>query len=281
MSSSIKVSLLLTCLLAFIFGLFVFVRSSLAIPSAFTIGPLTIRYYALAIMAGVLLALYPFHEEKKKYKQFSSFQTEDALLWAFVPAIVLARIWHFIAEYPAYSSDPLQIFFVWQGGLTIMGAVLGGIIGASIYARKVNVKPLEIIDLAIIFVPLAQLVGRFGNFFNQELYGPVTNLPWGMYIDETKQFHHPAFLYEQVLNLLLFQLLYQLYRKKKSLGKGIYLTVYILGYSVIRFSLDFFRMDRKILFDLTSPQLIAIPTAIMAMVILFRIWNQSYVSKQA
>jgi phosphatidylglycerol:prolipoprotein diacylglycerol transferase len=149
------------------------------------------------------------------------------------------------------------IFQVWQGGLSIIGGILGGTIAAFLYQKIHHSIPvLKIFDLAVLGLPFAQAVGRLGNFVNQELYGFPTRLPWAIFIDpahryplyQNEGFYHPLFAYEMIGLLLLGGCLWQKEKHKEWLvGSGKYFFVYLLFYTFFRFCLDFLRIDKTLL----------------------------------
>lgn len=183
-------------------------------------------------------------------------ENEDVLwglsLWAIVIGIIGARLYHVLDYFDFYFKSPVKIFYIWDGGLGILGAILGGAVGISVYLKIKGKKILPWLDLISVVMPLGQSIGRWGNFFNKEIFGKPTNLPWGIYISPEKrplmffqnEKFHPLFIYESILNLILFIILYKTYRKSRNkLKSGFFTSLYLIGYSVIRFALEFLRID--------------------------------------
>lgn len=170
---------------------------------------------------------------------------DEALWWALIPGIVGARAYHVLYLWSFYRLEPLRIFKIWQGGVGIWGAIAGGLVGLALYWRlkvKSEVVFLKLLDASVVGVPLAQAIGRWGNFSNDELWGRVTQLPWGMVREGVRV--HPLFLYESILNLLLFGgLVYLIKDKSDQLKKGSLTGIYLIGYGVIRFLLEPLRPD--------------------------------------
>ncbi len=206
--------------------------------------------YGLLIGIAVLLAL----EIAKYFANGTSYKLdiEGAFYWMIIPAVIGARVYHVITDWHLYSNASLiSIFAVWQGGLGIFGAIAGGIVGLFAYICLHQKKEerisfasyfFSLADFFIIGIPLGQAVGRFGNYFNKELYGLETSLPWGVFIDGKK--YHPLFLYESILSFLLFLFLAFLMRTKKlRVGKGQYFALFLVGYGSIRFWLEFLRLE--------------------------------------
>jgi len=186
------------------------------------------------------------------------------------------NIWHVITDWYLYQNDPVAALYIWNGGLGIYGGIIGGLLGAYIYCRKQKLPFLQILDLLVVFIPLAQIIGRLGNLVNQEIFGPKTSLPWGFYVERLGNYFHPAFLYEQLGNLILFIILYNTYKYLRSksypqdqlnhkliqhkltrlfVGKsGSLFILYLLGYAFIRFIVDFFRLEPAFYLGLTFAQ---------------------------
>ncbi len=230
-------------------------------PQGFQIGPLTIRYYALIILAGALLGAWLASVEAKRRGKDGNL-VWDILPWLLVGGIIGARLWHVFTPSASnvamglttkyYLTHPLQILMIWNGGLGIPGAVIGGALALWIYCRATKQKFLEWADIIAPGLLIGQAIGRWGNFINQELYGSPSNLPWAITIDpryrlpgfETVAKYHPLFLYESVLNLLAAGILLYVGRKyKNKLYRGDIFLLYLVLYPVIRFALEYLRLD--------------------------------------
>lgn len=230
-------------------------------PQGFQIGPLTIRYYALIILAGALLGAWLASVEAKRRGKDGNL-IWDILPWLLVGGIIGARLWHVFTPSASnaamglttkyYLQHPLQILMIWNGGLGIPGGVIGGALALLIYCRTTKQKFLEWADIISPGLLIGQAVGRWGNFINQELYGSPSNLPWAITIAppyrlpgfEAVSKYHPLFLYESVLNLLAAGILLYIGRKyKEKLYKGDIFLLYLVLYPVIRFGLEYLRLD--------------------------------------
>lgn len=180
--------------------------------------------------------------------------------------IVGARIWHVLTDFYLYKQNLIEIFYIWQGGLSILGAIFGGLVSLFLISKKLNIDKLILFDSIVFGLPVAQFIGRWANYFNQELYGLPTNLPWKIYIEQNNrslgfemfEYFHPLFAYEGLLVLLGFSLMvYQKKKKKWKIGEGSFLKFYLVYYLFIRFLLDFLRIEKGIiLFGLGANQLI-------------------------
>lgn len=172
--------------------------------------------------------------------------------WAIVSGIIGARLYHVANFLPYYFENPLRILAVWEGGLGIWGGVTGGFIGTAVYLKKREENLPYWLDIAAVAMPLGQAIGRWGNFFNQEIFGKPTSLPWGIYIKPenrpaaflTFQKFHPLFLYESILDLILFGVLFILFKKfHEKTPRGVFMALYLGGYSTIRFFLEYLRIN--------------------------------------
>ena len=252
----------------------------------FYVGPLKIYYYGIIIMCGVLLAIWISIKETERRKLDSEY-VWDMVPWLLFSGIVGARLWHVLtpsksmgvgADY--YFNHPIEIFNIRQGGLGIPGAVIGGFIALFVYSKKKKLDFLTWTDIIAPGLALAQAIGRWGNFINQELYGPPSNLPWAIFIDPAHRLpgyeefthYHPMFLYESLWNLLNFFLLMILSRKlKNKLLPGDIFNIYLIIYPVGRFLLEFIRLDTSYIGGVNANQAtMFIVAVISSIIIIFR-----------
>jgi len=242
---------------------------------------LQIRYYGLIIVFAMLVAAFVAARLARRDGKDPE-HIWGALTWAIIPGIVLARLW-FVFFPPisitagcatAATTDIcrdtswfLSNFFdlqngaiaIWSGGLSIFGAVLGGFLGAYLYMRRNKLPVGQWIDIAAVALPLGQAIGRWANFVNQELYGTITTLPWGITIDSAHRvgsftstvdypvsttLFHPLFLYESLWSILAFIVLLNVFLRYRSrLVPGDVFLLYVAQYAFIRFLLEFLRVD--------------------------------------
>lgn len=212
-------------------------------------GPITIGLYGIMITLGVIAAITLSVIEAKRRGQATEHLLNMAL-FVLPLGIIGARLYHVIDEWSFYSQNPVLI--IGGRGLGIFGAVIGGAVGLIIYTRWKRLSTLEWMDIVAPGLILAQAIGRWGNFFNQELYGYPTDLPWAIYIDpfhrlvgyEGFSHFHPLFLYESIWNVLGCILLLLVGRKLKNrLLNGDIFFMYIIYYSVGRFFLEGLKID--------------------------------------
>jgi phosphatidylglycerol---prolipoprotein diacylglyceryl transferase len=216
---------------------------------AFQIGPIRVAWYGIIISLGVLAAVTIAMIEAKRRGE-SIDHLVNMLILILPLGIIGARLYHVIDQWQLYSQNPIEI--IGGRGLGIYGAVIGGAIGLIIYTKWKKLSTLRWLDIVAPGLILAQAIGRWGNFFNQELYGYPTNLPWAVYIDpehriqgyESYSHFQPLFLYESVLNLIGFGLLMILGRKfRKTLLNGEIFGLYVIYYGIVRFILEGFKID--------------------------------------
>ncbi len=220
--------------------------------NSLSLGPLTFNYYGLMIALGVLAAV----EIGRRRWEARGGDPDDitSIGTVGVPAgLIGARLYHVITDWKMYTDAPLDVFKVWNGGLGIPGGLLVGIAAGAWQARRKGItgdRLWDVIDAVIPGIPVAQAIGRIGNWFNQEIFGGPSDLPWALEVDrrfrpeeyvEYETFH-PAFLYEALLNLSLAGLLIILDRRK-ILGRGQILPLWIAGYGALRFVIEAMRTD--------------------------------------
>ena len=216
------------------------------------IGLIPIRAYAIAILIGIAVAIWIL-DKRYTAKGGPKDTALDVGIWAVVCGILGARTYYVLSTPDAYfgpGGDLLGVFRVWEGGLAIIGGLIGGAIGIAIALRRRGLRFGPFVDALAPGLAVAQAIGRFGNYFNQELFGTATNLPWGLEIDAAHMpagyapgtLFHPAFLYEQIWNLLVALVLVTLERKLRLQG-GQVMACYFILYGFGRFWIEMIRTD--------------------------------------
>ncbi|MBM7515282.1 prolipoprotein diacylglyceryl transferase [Nocardioides nitrophenolicus] len=234
------------------------------------LGPFPLRGYALCIILGIVVAIW-IGEKRWQARGGTLGEVQDVAIWAVPFGLVGARLYHVATDWEKYfgsGGDPVKALYVWEGGLGIWGGVALGAVGAWIGARRRGIKILPLLDALAPGVLVAQAIGRWGNWFNQELYGRPTDLPWGL---EIQQKHwqclvdgeqtsgaacgtalggpyadgvvfHPTFLYECLWNLAAFAVILWLERRFR-LGYGRVMAVYVMAYTLGRGWIEYLRVD--------------------------------------
>jgi len=246
--------------------------SRFIVENLFGIKGFNIAWYGVIISFGMLLGVV-LASYRAKSKGYKSDLILDFILIALPVAIICARLYYVVFDWEAYADNPLKIFAIREGGLAIYGGVIGGMIAAIIFS-KINKFPLlKLVDLAIPSLVLGQVIGRWGNFMNQEAYGElITNpklqfFPYGVYIHAISEWHQATFFYESMWNLLLFVLLLVIAWKTKK--DGIMLATYFIGYGLGRFIIEGFRTDSLYLFgNIKVSQLLSLLLVICGVILL-------------
>ncbi|NLV73893.1 MAG: prolipoprotein diacylglyceryl transferase [Chloroflexi bacterium] len=245
-------------------------------PVLFRIGSISIYWYGVLIVLGSLLAT----QLASNLSRRNGHDPEIAwnmLVVLLICGVVGGRIYHVISAWEYYRANPNQIVGLQMSGFGIFGAVIGGALALAVYSAIHKLRFWEWADYLIPGVLLAQAIGRWGNFFNQELYGYPSDLPWAIYISpehRLPQFvaderFHPTFLYESLLNLLGFLLLYFLARKwVKGRKWGDIFLIYGLVYPLIRFVIEFQRPDAWMAGTLTMAQVVSIVIFAVSLILL-------------
>jgi len=216
------------------------------------LGPFPLRAYALAIILGVVVAVW-LGDRRWVARGGRPGQVGDIAIWAVPFGLVGGRLYHVMTDWQLYfgeGRDPLSALYVWRGGLGIWGAVALGALGAWIGARRAGIRFLPLADAVAPGIAIAQALGRWGNWFNQELFGRPTDLPWGLeiapenrpsgYVNDPT--FHPTFLYEFVWNLGVAGLVIWADRRFR-LGYGRAFALYVMGYTAGRAWIEALRID--------------------------------------
>lgn len=218
---------------------------------AFNIFGFSVYYYGVILSLATLIGFYTAYN---LYKKFYEYQNAKFIL-DFSPYLIFfgifgARLYYCIVNYSYYIEKPFEIFNIRQGGLSIHGMILSGIIALYIFAKLYKISFRKLADVFLCSSILAQSIGRWGNFFNSEAFGSPTNLPWKLYIPIThrptqyinNEYFHPTFLYESLLDLFVFLILLFLF-KKYSKTPGIIAGLYLILYSSVRIFVEHYRVD--------------------------------------
>ena len=202
---------------------------------------------ALAIVVGTFVSEY-FSTKIYNLKKDTIIDLAPYLV---IFGIIGARLYYCLLNYDFYLRFPTEILAIRHGGISIHGAILGGLIGLIIFAKRHNLSTLKLMDISAIGLVLAQAIGRWGNFFNSEAFGFPTNLPWKLYIApqyrpipyNNFEHFHPTFLYESLLDLGIFIILAWIINSKKHKKDGNIALTYLILYSIARIFVEHFRID--------------------------------------
>lgn len=220
---------------------------------AFSIFGLDVMWYGILIGIGMILAVIIATKEAKRVG-LKEDTILDLSIFLIPIGVIGARIYYVIFEWDYYRGDFWQMIDIRGGGLAIHGGILAGILVGMVYSRAKNIPFLKLADAVILGVPVAQAIGRWGNFINGEAHGGPTDLPWGIMVDGEKV--HPTFLYESIWNILVFLVLFKI-RKKKSVD-GQVIATYLIGYSIGRFFIEGLRTDSLMIGPIRMAQLISL-----------------------
>ncbi len=264
-------------------SLFFVFNGKIILPQFFYFKGVRIHFYGLFMGSAVGSAIFLARQRFKKYLSENEF--ENATLFIVFSGFLCARLYHVISQYDLYVREPLNAFKIWNGGLSIYGALAGGLMAIVILKKYYSpIKRLnfrEILDLCVPAVLLGQVVGRFGNLFNYEAYGIPTNLPWKMYVPEEfrvekylgQSFYHPVFLYEALLNFIFLLIL--LFLERKQTKHGYLFFLYLLMYNSIRIFLEFLRVDSVIRYGFRVNALISAIIVIVSVYIVHTYYGKS------
>ena len=213
------------------------------------LGPIPLHMYGLMLAIGILVAVR-VAETRWVRRGHQSKEFSDIVIWIVIAGVVGARVYHVITDYQLFQDDPLRAVRIWEGGLGIWGAVIGGAIAAVILTRRRHLDLGDMLDCIAPGLAFAQAIGRWGNWFNQELFGAPSKLPWALEIDPANRPHgyaqyatfQPTFLYESlyclVLGLALIWIDHHFKLKKFQL-----FALYCMGYTAARFVFEEMRID--------------------------------------
>ncbi|MDT8901698.1 prolipoprotein diacylglyceryl transferase [Anaeroselena agilis] len=239
---------------------------------AFTLGPLQFYWYGLIIAVAVTAAFLVFLWQAARQSRPVE-PVVDLLFWSVPAGVIGARVYYVAANWSLYRDRPLDSLCLWQGGLAIHGALLAFILVLYIYARRRRIPFWEWADLAAPALACGQAVGQWANFFNQEAFGPPTDLAWGVYIDyalrpagyEQFDFFHPVFMYESGWNLFLLLALLAAGRVLRRFRPGAIFLTYIILYSAGHYYFAGLRLDGETILGIGLAQIFSVLAAVAAL----------------
>ena len=239
-------------------------------PAGFSIGSFEVRFYGLIIAMGLILAVCYALRRKEQFG-LSEDDLLDGVLWIAPFAIACARLYYCAFEWEQYAANPISILYIWEGGIAIYGAVIGAAIGVFIHCKVFKkISVLATLDLVSLGFMIGQMMGRWGNFFNREAHGGVTDsfLRMGLINPVTGQgaYYHPTFLYESLWNLVGFILIHFLSKKRKYDGQvALY---YVAWYGLGRAMIEGLRTDSLWWGNFRVSQVLAAASCLAAVILL-------------
>jgi phosphatidylglycerol---prolipoprotein diacylglyceryl transferase len=234
----------------------------------FQLGGFRLKWYGVLIAAAVLIGVN-LSMRLARTRYIDPETIADLAIWLVLGAIPAARLYYVAFQWSNYSQHPEQIIKIWEGGIAIHGAIIGGSIAAMIFAKFKQVSFWQLADIVAPSVALGQAIGRWGNFFNSEAFGSPTDLPWKLFIPAERrpsmyrgfEYFHPTFLYESLWNLLVFTGLMWLFinnNRHQRLKTGSIFLVYLIAYSIGRFGVEGLRTDSLMFGSLRTAQLVSL-----------------------
>ena len=236
-------------------------QGRIAVSSGFEIAGISIHYYGI-LMALAILACFFISMKTAARFNIDPVHVESVLPWLVIFGFLGARLYFVVFAWDHFQDRLLDIPQIWKGGFSIYGGIIGAVVGLVLYTRKKNLPVMNFLDLIALSAPLAQAIGRLGNFFNSEAFGYPTSAAWKLYIAPasrpknylTEKFFHPTFLYELLWNLLVFFILWKLFKAmtptsppphegEEGRRSGQLFGIYLILYSIGRFFIEGLRLD--------------------------------------
>ncbi len=232
-------------------------------PALLSLGPLEIRWYGVMwALSFLIVYLYVRRSARERLIKLSDDDVDWLMIWLVAGIILGARIFEVFAyEWNYYAANPGEIIAIWHGGLSFHGGLIGGIIAAYWFSRRRKISFLRLADICIVPIALGQAFGRIGNFINGELFGRITDLPWGVKFPGAEGYRHPSQIYEALYDAVIFIVLFSLRRKK--MPDGSILALFLILYSIFRFITEYFREPTAYIGPLTMGQALNIPMFIV------------------
>jgi phosphatidylglycerol:prolipoprotein diacylglycerol transferase len=251
-------------------------------PVIFHIGSLPVRWYGLMYIIGFIVGYFIILRDARRTLGWDKDEVADLVFYMAMGVILGGRLGYIIFyNLPSYLQHPLDIFKVWEGGMSFHGGFIGIVIGAALFARKMKTRFMTLADICVPAGPIGLFLGRIGNFINGELYGRQTDVSWGIIFREGGRYpRHPSQLYEALLEGLAIFLILMLIKRKRP-PEGVIFWSFIALYGFFRFFVEFFREpDQHIgfLFGFWSlGQLLSLPMLILG---IFMVWRSIKTAKR-
>ena len=245
-------------------------------PVLLNIGPLQVRYYGLVYAFGFLLAMVVLLDiaKKRELKHFDEEKAYDLTLILILSSIFGARLFfELIYNLKSFIQAPWQFFYLWEGGMSIHGGLLFGILGILYFCKRNKIHFYDIADILVAPLALMLFFGRIANFINGELYGKITNVPWAVKFRNVEGYRHPSQLYEAAKNMLIFWTLIWI-KSFKNIKRGTLFWSFIGLYGLLRFIVTFYREAEYYFFGIGIGQWLSLLMVPIAIVMLIRIYRK-------
>jgi phosphatidylglycerol---prolipoprotein diacylglyceryl transferase len=240
-------------------------------PVAFSLGPISVHWYGIMYVVAITVGLLVIWNYAK-YKGFTRNRFTTIVIWSILAGMIGARL-YYVVQQPLgpYLSEPWRIFAAWEGGMAFYGAIFGVVIVFIIAGWRMKISILQLLDVGALFAVVGQFFGRIGNIINGDVIGYPTTLPWGVIYANLNSFsprhdiaYQPAAVYEALINVILFGLLWFL---RKKLKPGVLFFIYILGYSVSQIIVFIWRDNEIVFLGLKQAQLTAMAVIIASVAV--------------
>ena len=251
-------------------------------PIIFSVGPLSIRWYSMAYLGGILIAWWLMLKNIAKYSLPYSKESIDDLVFYATLGIILGGRLGYVLFYGTnvFWQNPLEIFAVWKGGMSFHGGVVGVIVAVALFARKYHYRFLGVTDLIVLYAPIGIFCGRLANFVNDELWGRVTDVPWAVRFPAGGYLpRHPSQLYEAFFEgVIMFILLNWLWRYAAVRNRrGLVSALFVMLYGIFRILMEQFRepdVQLGYFFScLTMGQILSLPLILVGGIVVWRLWR--------
>ena len=253
-------------------------------PILFEFGPIQIRFYGLMYVIAIFVGSFLIKKEvRRKGIQLTDDDVMSFILWSVLGGIIGARVYYVVFNWGYYFANPKEIPAVWHGGLAIHGGLMGGVLVAYLYLNRRKISFWRMADCVAPAIILGQAFGRFGNFMNGDAHGRPTTMPWGIIFPSDsiagREFPntplHPTMLYEMLINLSLFLVLWFGLRKREY-KNGFIFAMYLMLYSLGRFVVENFRADSLMMGPLRVAQVVSLTLALIALGVIVkgRMWKK-------
>lgn len=245
-------------------------------PQYILLGPIKVYFYGIFISLAIIFWYLYLKSSLKGTKEHSCL--DRVLTISLLSALFGARLYHVLSWYSYYLAFPEEIIYFWNGGLGIFGAIFGGLAGIYFYSKLKKIDYFKLISSISPSLLIVQSIGRLGNYFNYEAFGPPTNLPWRIFIPISERplnylgesYFHPTFLYESILCLIAFLIYLFIFKKNKPPKSGF--AYYLISYGLIRFFTEFFRIDTLVIYNIHAAHIFSLVMIISGLMLL----NQSF-----